>query len=94
MAITREQNNTLTALGVACKDIRQGLRRAKDQMAVYIARGYPTPTDEELAAAGFDYTSAEILAAVASLNDLSDFFDDVTPVQGEHGKNIDIIRIG
>jgi len=94
MAITREQSNTLTAMGVGCKEIRQGLRKVQDQMNLYIARAYPTPTDEELTGAGFDYTSAEILAAVSSINALDDFFEDVAPVQGEHGKNIDIIRIG
>jgi len=94
VGLTREQKNTLTLFGVSCKEIRLGLRKAQDQMNLYIARSYPTPTDQELTDAGFDYTAAEILAAIGSLNDLADFFNNVVPVQDTHGKNLDIVRIG
>ena len=94
MTITQEQNNILTKMGQQVSKLRVAHKALLDQMGRYIAVGYPVPTDQELIDAGFDYTSAEILAAVGSANDLKDFFDDVAPVQAEHGVNLDIIRKG
>ncbi len=94
MTITQEQGNILTQMGQQATKVRVAHKALLDQMGRYIAAGYSVPTADELAEAGFDYDSAEILAAVASANDLKDFFDNEVPTQGTHGSNLDVIRKG
>ena len=93
-AITQEQKNILTQMGQHTTALRKAHKALLDQMGRYTAAEYPVPTDEELEAAGFDYTSAKVLAAVDSANELKNFFDNLSVAQGEHGVNFDVIRKG
>lgn len=91
-AITQEQGNILTRMGQHATAVREAHKALLDQMGRYDAADYPVPTDDELKAAGFDYTSIGVLAAVASANELKNFFDNLAASVDEHGVNLDRIR--